>query len=377
MLVYGQSYYKRQTQTFCIVNLKSSRLYVFLCSLALCFISVLSLYSISGGKFYVWAYKQMMYVFLGLFVMFFTAGFKDDFIRRKAYLMLIVSVGFLAFVKVGGTVGMGAKRWIDFKFFSLQPSEVFKLCSVLAFARLFDKIETKSLILSFFDFAFLLCLFLCGVILIILQPDFTTFGVCLMIVAGMFFGAGIRAIFIIISSVVSVFGMIFGWFFVLHDYQKNRVLTFLNPESDPLAAGYNAIQSKIAVGSGGFFGKGLFKGTQVQLSYLPEKHTDFIFTSISEEMGLLIATFILFLYGYIFYYINLVAHTSKTVFQKMTVLGCGMFIFTHVAINIFMVLGMFPVAGIPLPFLSYGGTSMLMNMAAIGIIMGIDYRTAN
>lgn len=377
MLVYGQSYYKRQTQLFCLINLKGLRLGVFFATFLLSLISITSLYSISGGRFEVWAYKQLIYLLAGTLSMFIAAGFKDDFIRRKAYFALFISICLLAFVKIGGTTVMGARRWIDLKVFNLQPSEVFKLCSVLAFARLFDKMEAKSLLLSFFDFTFLCFLFFIGVVLIILQPDFTTFGVCLIIVAGMFFGGGIRYVFIVLSGVTTVIGLILGWFFFLHDYQKKRVLTFINPESDPLGAGYNAIQSKIAVGSGGFFGKGLLKGTQVQLSYLPEKHTDFIFTSISEEMGMLVGTIVLLLYGYIFYYINVVAHTSKTVFQKMTVLGCGMFIFTHVAINIFMVLGMFPVAGIPLPFLSYGGTSMLMNMTAIGLVMGIDYRTSN
>ena len=284
-----------------------------------------------------------------------------------AYFLVLI---LLIAVELGGHVGMGAQRWIDLKFFKLQPSELMKMAMVLALAKYFhsctlNKIESVRGIIA----PALMALFPAA--LIIIQPDLGTALMLLFTTMVIFFVVGVQWWkFALLGGAGLIFAPI-AWHF-LHDYQKNRVLTFLDPERDPLGSGYHIIQSKIALGSGGVFGKGFLHGTQSHLNFLPEKHTDFIFTMLSEEFGMIGSTVVILInmiiiaYGYIF------AFRTSSYFGKLVIIGLNTNYFMYVFINIAMVLGLLPVVGIPLPLISYGGTVMLSVMASFGVILCMD-----
>ena len=264
---------------------------------------------------------------------------------------------------------MGAQRWINFGFFKLQPSELMKIALVLALARFFHTSSLQSIeSIKGIIPALLLALVPAG--LIIIQPDLGTGLMLLFTTTAIFFAIGVQLWKFAIVAVCGIVLMPIAWMF-LHDYQRDRVLTFLNPERDPLGAGYHIIQSKIALGSGGVFGKGFLKGTQSHLNFLPEKHTDFIFTMLSEEWGMIGAVFVILVnfciiaYGYSF------AMKSTSYFGKVVAIGLTTNYFLYVSINTAMVLGLIPVVGIPLPLISYGGTVMLSIMASFGILLSV------
>ena len=270
-------------------------------------------------------------------------------------------------VEVFGHIGMGAQRWINFGLFKLQPSELMKIGLVLFMARYFSAITMQG-IHSVRGVIIPAIGALLPVGLIILEPDLGT-ALMLLITAGMMFWAvGVEwwKFALVIASGGAALPII--WSF-LHEYQKNRVLTFLNPERDPLGTGYHIIQSKIAFGSGGLWGKGFLHGTQTHLNFLPEKHTDFIFTMFSEEFGLIGSLSLLFInilllaIGYLF------AFRARNYFAKLVIIGLNTNYFLYVFINTAMVMGVLPVVGVPLPLISYGGTVMFSIMASFGIIL--------
>ncbi|HMP44913.1 MAG TPA: rod shape-determining protein RodA [Sphingopyxis sp.] len=331
---------------------------------------ILVLYSAAGGHWSPWALQQSLryLVFLGMALVIGRMSLRlfEDF----AYLAYIGVAIMLLGVEILGFVGGGAQRWLDLGFMKLQPSELMKVAVVVALARFYAQLppgSTRSWT------ALWPALVLIGIpaVLVLLQPDLgTTLAICasgvvVMFAAGLpfwWFGsvaiAGAAALPILFS--------------MLHDYQQRRVLIFLDPESDPLGAGYHISQSKIAIGSGGIGGKGFLNGSQSHLDYLPEGHTDFIFATMAEEWGLIGGIALLFGFYLLLRWSTRVALNARTRFGQLTATGLTMTIFFYIAINLMMVMGMAPVVGIPLPLFSYGGSSMLTVMACVGIVLAIE-----
>lgn len=332
-------------------------------------VGVLMLYSAANGNWNVWAVKHAVRFALGAAVMFALTITDIKAFLHYAYYFYFISLFLLIVVEVAGHTGMGATRWINLGFIKLQPSELMKIALVLALAKYFhsttlQNIETISGIIPPLLMAFV------PAGLIMMQPDLGTALMLLFTTGVILFVVGVQ-----LWKFVAVGGGVLAllpvaWHF-LHDYQRQRVLTFLNPERDPLGAGYHIMQSKIALGSGGMFGKGFLNGTQSHLNFLPEKHTDFIFTMLSEEFGIIGALLVVIINFLILFYSYVFALKTTSYFGKLTIIGLATNYFLYIFINISMVLGLIPVVGVPLPMISYGGTVMLSVMASFGIIMAM------
>jgi len=314
-----------------------------------------------------WASKQLMRFIVGFIGMVTIALIDIRWWYKLSWFFFAGGMALLIIVEVMGQVGMGAQRWINLGFIQLQPSEIMKIAVVMALARYFhsstieDMRRLKFLIIPVMIIA-------APVSLVLLQPDLGTSLMIVMAGTAMFFMAG-ASIWIFIAGAIIVCASIpIAWQF-LHDYQKARVMTFLDPESDPLGAGYHITQSKIALGSGGIDGKGFLQGTQSNLNFLPEKQTDFIFTLWAEEWGLWGGLGLLFLFWVIFVYGIWIALRARQNYARFLVLGLTVNFSLYVFINIAMVMGLIPVVGAPLPLISYGGTSMLAALASFGLIM--------
>lgn len=341
-----------------------------LCIALLAFIGIVVLYSAANGSWTPWAAKQLARFGVSLGIMLFLALLDVKVYLKYSYVAYFLVLLLLIGVEVGGHIGMGAQRWIDLKLFKLQPSELMKIAMVLVLAKYFhgctlNKIQSVRGIVA----PILMALFPAA--LIILQPDLGTALMLLFTTVIIFFVVGVQWWKFAVVGGTAIAMAPIAWHF-LHDYQKDRVLTFLNPERDPLGAGYHIIQSKIALGSGGVFGKGFLNGTQSHLNFLPEKHTDFIFTMLSEEFGMIGAVLVVLLNLVIIAYGYLFAFRITSYYGKLVVIGLNTNYFMYVFINIAMVLGLLPVVGIPLPLISYGGTVMLSVMASFGIILCMD-----
>lgn len=336
---------------------------------ALCLLGLAMQYSASGGDFRVFALKQSVSMVIGFVLMIAIAVMPPHTMFRTSYLVYIGCLILLVIVEVKGVIGMGAQRWIGFGAFNIQPSELMKLGLVLALARYFHSAVMEGtrhwmlLIIPAF-------LTLMPVGLILHQPNLGTATICAVIAFSLCFMAGIRWWYFAgaISSVAAAVPIAYQF---LHDYQKRRVRTFLDPDADPLGAGYNIIQSKIAIGSGGFTGKGLLNGSQGQLDFLPEKQTDFIFTMLAEELGFIGAFVLLMLYGFLLTFAMLLAVRARSGFHRLIAAGIAAMLFIHIFINMGMVMGILPVVGVPLPFLSYGGSFMLATLMACGLLLHV------
>jgi len=275
-------------------------------------------------------------------------------------------------VMVFGRTIMGATRWIDLGFFNLQPSEVMKIVIIVALARYFsDHVPYSGFTLRGLLIPF--ALLGAPVLLIIKQPDLGTAMLVIFIGATMALFAGIRRTTLVTLAVAGLGLCRAGWS-LLHDYQRERILTFLNPERDPLGSGYHIIQSKIAVGSGGFFGKGFMQGTQSQLSFLPERHTDFAFSVFAEEWGFTGCLVLLGLYLLIIFWGIYITRRAADRFGMFLALGVVAMLFWHIVVNLGMVIGLLPVVGVPLPLFSYGGTSMITTMIGVGLLLNVSMR---
>ncbi len=331
-------------------------------------VGVAMLYSAAGGSMDPWAKRQAIRFVVGMMALLAIAVTDLRIWLRYAYVVYGVALALLIAVAVAGRMGMGAQRWIDFKIFLLQPSEVMKVGIVLALARYFHVVSYEnSGRLVYLIMPTLMVLV--PVALVLKQPDLGTAGMLMVGGIAMFFIAGVRVWKFVLGGVLGIAAIPLAWKFLLHDYQKNRVLTFINPELDPMGAGYHILQSKIALGSGGFSGRGFLEGTQSHLNFLPEKQTDFIFTMLAEEFGLLGGLGLILLYTVILAYGFAIALRSRNHFGRLLALGLTMTIFLYVFINVAMVMGVVPVVGVPLPLVSYGGTAMLTVMVAFGLIM--------
>jgi rod shape determining protein RodA len=325
------------------------------------------LYSVADGSLSPWAMKQMIRFAAGAAMMVVVAIIDLRLWMRVAYPMYAVALVLVAAVDIVGFKGMGAQRWLDLGIIQLQPSEVMKVAILLALARYFhglalDEVSRiRNLIIP-------VLLVIIPVGLVVEQPDLGT-AILLTISGGtIFFAAGLAWRYFIITG-LAVLGAIPIIWERLHDYQRNRVFTFLDPERDPLGAGYHILQSKIAMGSGGLFGKGFMQGSQAHLNFLPEKQTDFIFTMLTEELGFVGGiTLLAFYFVALMFSIN-VALQCRNQFGRLLALGVSVSFFFYIFINTAMVMGLLPVVGVPLPLVSYGGTAMLSLMFAFGLLM--------
>lgn len=333
-------------------------------------IGVVALYSAANGNMQPWAGKQMIRFAIALVVMISTTLLKINYWFKISYWAYIIILLLIISVDLRGFVGMGAQRWIDLGVIQLQPSELMSVTLVLALARYFHSLdEDNTRKLRYLIVPALMILV--PVVLVLKQPDLGTALVLLICGTALLFLAGVGlwvfgAVGVVVASLLPVI-----WRF-LRDYQKNRIYTFLNPDSDPLGAGYHILQSKIALGSGGLFGKGFLLGTQSHLSFLPEKQTDFIFTTLAEEFGLFGGLVLICLYAAIIAYACAIALRSRNHFGRLLGFGIVVNFFLYVFINIAMVTGLIPVVGVPLPLVSYGGTAMLTVMFGFGLVMAVD-----
>lgn len=340
---------------------------MFICILAATGIVVL--YSAANGNWSPWALNQLIRFGMGFTVMIVLAMTDLKVLMKIAYPFYFIVLILLIYVEVKGTIGMGAQRWIDLKFFKLQPSELMKIALVLVLAKYFHSSSLQS-IETMRGLVVPIILTMFPAFLVMTQPDLGTALMLIMSAGAIFFVVGVQIWKFVTVGIAGLVFIPFAWHF-LHDYQKNRVLTFLDPERDPLGSGYHIIQSKIALGSGGVFGKGFLKGTQSHLNFLPEKHTDFIFTMLSEEFGMIGAVFVVLINVLIIAYSFAFALRSTSYFGKLLAIGLATNFFLYVFINMAMVLGLIPVVGIPLALISYGGTVILSVMASFGIILSV------
>ncbi len=333
----------------------------------------LMLYSIAGGNLGTWAEPQMKRYLMGLVLMFGIALTPVWFWRSMAGLAYGLSVVLLLIVEFFGTVGMGAQRWIDLGFMRLQPSEFMKVALVMMLAMYYDWLDDKKVSRPLWVFIPLVMI-VAPTVLVLMQPNLGT-SVMLVAAGGLvMFAAGVSywyfaaVIALVAGAVTAVLKSEGTSWQLLHDYQYKRIHTFLDPAADPLGAGYNIIQAKIALGSGGWAGKGFMQGTQSRLNFLPEKHTDFIFTTLGEEFGFVGAFSLLMLYALILVFLLWAAIQNKDRFSQLLIIGVAANFFLYIAVNLSMVMGMAPVVGVPLPLLSYGGSATLMIMISFGLV---------
>lgn len=333
-------------------------------------LSIVSLFIIysAGGQDMELVQKQSVRIALSFAVLFFVAQIPPRALSRLAVPAFLGGILMLIAVLVFGEVGKGAQRWLDIGPITIQPSEIMKLAMPLMIAWYMNQRPIPPTIFRLFGG---LVLVIVPTLLIARQPDLGTS--LLVASAGLFviFLAGLSWKLVVAAGIAAAAFMPVLWFYLMHDYQRERVLTFLNPERDPLGSGYHIIQSKIAIGSGGIDGKGWLHGTQSQLEFLPERHTDFIFAVFSEEFGLTGVILLLALYSFVILRGLIIALQTQDTFNKLLAGSLTLTFFVYVFVNIGMVSGLLPVVGVPLPLISYGGTSMVTLMAGFGILMSI------
>ncbi len=344
-------------------------------------VGFLMLTSVAGGETSRWAEPQMKRFALGLVVMMIIAMIPIWFWRSVSGLAYLGALGLLLLVELFGVVGMGAQRWIDLGFMRLQPSEVMKITLVMVLAAYYDWLPLQKVSRPLWVIPPVL-LTLVPTALVLKQPDL---GTSILLVAGggiVMFCAGVSWwYFIAVAAaggalIYTVFASRGTDWQLLKDYQFRRIDTFLDPATDPLGAGYHITQSKIALGSGGWTGKGFMQGTQSRLNFLPEKHTDFIFTTLAEEFGFIGGISLLALYGLIIFFCVVSAVQNKDRFGSLLTLGIAATLFLFFAVNMSMVMGLAPVVGVPLPLVSYGGSAMLVLLAAFGLVQSAHVHRA-
>ena len=337
------------------------------CILLLGLISVFSMYSTDGGEI-LFHSKSHAAKFLIFFIMMISLSFVNiRFWHFSAYLFYIIILLFLVWASLYGVKASGSQRWVNLYFINLQPSELMKVAIIVCLAKYYHRLQFNK-INSFQSIFVAVIILILPIMLVVTQPDLGTSILIALSGLVVIWLAGINIKYFMYSFITLLISMPFAISF-LQPYQKLRILTFLNPDRDPLGAGYQIIQSKIAVGSGGFSGKGFLKGTQSYLEFLPEKHTDFIFTLFAEEHGFLGSISLLLIYIIIIYRVLKIGTISRSYFAKLFCYGYGSAIFFYVTVNMSMVLGLLPIVGSPLPIMSYGGSSMLATMIGFAIVM--------
>lgn len=337
----------------------------------LSFIGFAMLYSAGGGNSKPWMLRQLLFFCIFFAVMIFIAVTDIKIWFKMAYLAYAAALLMIIIVNITGHNAMGATRWFRIGPITVQPSEIMKVCTVFALARYFYKIEAEEIARIKFIIP-PIAMILVPAIFIFLQPDLGTATILVMVGVSILFLAGVKLWKFISVGLLTLIAIPFAWHFLLYDYQKQRVLTFLDPYSDPLGSGYNIIQSEIAIGSGGILGKGYLAGTQGQLNFLPEKQTDFIFTMLSEELGFIGSVATIGIYVAIAFIGIKIATKTKHQYGRLLVMGIINIFFIHMFINIAMVMGLIPVVGAPLPLVSYGGTIMASMLIGFGLLLNVD-----
>lgn len=325
-----------------------------------------TLYSVAGGDFGLGG-RQLARFVLGMGLMIAIALIHIRVWWNLAYVAYGVALALLVAVEFAGMTGGGAQRWIDIGLFNLQPSELMKIALVLALARYFHG-RTQSETEAYSGLIIPVLLVAAPAVLVLRQPDLGTMLLLIMGSAGIFFLTGVRARIFVIAIIASLVAIPVA-LNSMRDYQRARVMTFLNPGDDPLGAGYHIQQSKIALGSGGLTGKGYMEGTQGHLDFLPEKQTDFIFTSLAEEFGFFGAVTLLALYGMLIAQGTAIGLAARSQFARLVALGVMVTFFLYVFINMAMVMGLVPVVGVPLPFVSYAGSAMVTLLIGLGLVL--------
>lgn len=333
----------------------------------------LMLYSIAGGNFDLWAKPQMLRYGLGFALLIVISILPVWWWRLMSWPAFTVGMILLLIVEFFGTVGMGAQRWIDLGFIVLQPSEVMKIALIMALAAYYDWLDDDRVSQPLWVLLPIFAI-VAPTVLVLMQPNL---GTSVMLVAAggaVMLAAGVSLWYfaaVLGGGAATVFAVLFSegkpWQ-LLHDYQYRRIHTFLDPSADPLGAGYNIIQAKIALGSGGWSGKGFMQGTQSRLNFLPEKHTDFIFTTYGEEFGYVGTIFLLILYALVLIFCIAAALRNKDRFSQLLIIGVAVNFFLYIAVNLSMVMGLAPVVGVPLPLLSYGGSATLVILIGFGLV---------
>ena len=329
------------------------------------------LYSATGGDFQPYASSHLLRFAFCLVIAGILTLFSPEWTKFFAYPIYVIVLLLLMAVEAMGAMGGGSQRWLELGFMRLQPSEIMKPALVLALARFYDSLP-HGMIPTWRGLVPAAAIVFFPMALVLMQPDL---GTALAIAFGgviVMFLAGLPMRWFAIAGAGALVAAPLAFFFGLKEYQQRRVTTFLDPESDPLGAGYHITQSKIAIGSGGITGKGFNQGSQSHLNYLPEPHTDFVFATMAEEWGLLGGIFVIVLFALILRWGWRVAYASNDRFSRLLAAGMVATIFFYVAINLMMVMGLAPVVGIPLPFMSHGGSSMMTNMICIGVLMMIN-----
>ena len=354
-------------QSFFLENLKVVNWHIIGVMTAIASMGFVMMVSAAGGDVSPWALQQMIRFLFAFALMLLIAITPMRVVLDYAYVVYGVGLVVLIVVDIIGHVGMGAQRWIRLGGLNVQPSEFMKLALILALARYFHRLYPEDILRFKFIIPPVLMIAVPAA-LILREPNLGTATILSTVGLIMCFMAGVQWRYFIAVGVAGIAAMPVAWHF-LHDYQKRRVLTFLDPANDPLGAGYNILQSMIAIGSGGFFGKGFLQGSQSQLDFLPEKHTDFVFTMLTEEFGFLGGMLLLGLYGVLLMTGMAVATSSRSIFGALVAVGVTTLIFIHVVINCGMVMGMLPVVGVPLPLMSYGGSIMVSTVLAVGLLL--------
>ena len=328
------------------------------------------LYSVAGGHFHPWALSQLSKFMVGLLVMVVAATIDVRVWMSLAYPAYALAMVLLIAVDVAGHVGLGAQRWIMLGPLEIQPSELMKISLVLALARFLHgkSVEDVSKPLNL---GIALAMIGLPAFFVVVEPNLGTTLIILADGCSMLFLAGLSWYWIAPALAAVATAVPLAWRFALHDYQKARVMTFLDPEADALGAGWNITQAKIAIGSGGLSGKGFLNGTQSRLNFLPEKQTDFIFTNFGEEFGFVGSVALLILFAVVIFYGLQIALGARSQFSRLLAMGITLNFFFYIMINGLMVMGLIPVVGIPMPLLSYGGTAMLTVMFGFGLLMSV------
>ena len=330
-------------------------------------LSVFVMYSTDGGEILFHTKNHLIKLVVFFPLMIFVAFFNIKFWHNFSYIIYLIVILLLIYVSFFGIKSSGSQRWMDLYLFVLQPSELMKIAIIMCLAKYFHRIKIEN-VNSFTSITIVLSIIIIPIIFVIAQPDLGTS--ILIALSGLIilWLGGMKIKYFIYSFITFLISLPFIISF-LKPYQKLRILTFLDPDRDPLGAGYQIIQSKIAIGSGGLNGKGFLKGTQSYLDFLPEKHTDFIFTLFSEEFGFIGSVGLLILYSIIIFRIVRIGAISRSNFARLFCFGYAFAIFIYIVVNLSMVLGLLPIVGSPLPIMSYGGSSMLATMIGFGIVL--------
>lgn len=361
----------KKFSTFNIKNIFEVPIYTLIAMFTIFALSLMSLYSSDGGSIFPHTFKQMCYIIFSLLCFVFIISINIKYIIDYAYLFLIAITILLALVIPFGRNIMGASRWLNLGFVALQPSEFAKIAIILALAKFYSNIKAQKIYrLSTTLKAMMIVIVPVG--LTVIQPDLATATIMLSLTVIIIFISGAPKIQFYIAGMLTIISIPIAWVYALKDYQKLRIINFLIPGQDLLGSGYNVNQSKIAIGSGGLIGKGFLHGSQGQLKFIPEHHTDFIFTIICEEFGFIGAIILIGCYVYLIYYGFLVVNKTSSVFGKITAIGCSSLLFLHMFINIAMTIGLMPVAGIPLLMMSYGGCGLLLGVICVSLIVNVD-----